>query len=120
MPVQIIVNGENAAQAHQEFTDLHNLFMGGVAAPVEAPKASRKPAAPKKDAPKTEAPKVEEPKLQEDETPIPTSADLRALSLKIVDKPKVKALLDEFGFKNISSIDEDSRLEFKERLEELL
>ncbi|MNJ42953.1 hypothetical protein D3C77_379370 [compost metagenome] len=34
MPVQINITGENAAQAHQEFTDLHNLFVGGSATPT--------------------------------------------------------------------------------------
>jgi hypothetical protein len=40
MPVQINITGENAAQAHQEFTDLHNLFMGGIATPTTQPTSS--------------------------------------------------------------------------------
>lgn len=29
MPVNITISGENAAQAHKEFADLHSLFIGG-------------------------------------------------------------------------------------------
>ncbi|MEI7027132.1 hypothetical protein [Paenibacillus sp. y28] len=134
MSIEIIIKGDNAAQAHQEFVGLHALFTGSanVAAPAaqEVSKASK----PRQERSKSETVK-EEPTVKQavqeesqDENaaggPVPTVVDLRAKAQEVGAKDggraAVKALLEQFSSKSISDIPDGQRVAFMEELEALL
>lgn len=129
MPVTITINGENAAQAIEEFTTLSASFTGaGKAAPVEEspkPRQQRKPAStPKEPEEKEEAPEQESDSAETSE-PIdaPSVVDLRAKAQEVgkdpANKPKIKALLNKYDSPNISEVPEDKRAAFLADLEAL-
>ncbi|WP_339295892.1 hypothetical protein MKY82_08355 [Paenibacillus sp. FSL W7-1279] len=133
MPVQITINGDNAAQAIEEFATLSAAF-GGAAAPsatvTEEPKQRTR---------KTNEVKKEEKKetpvktaSQDDETgtdgdteevEIPTVVELRAKAQEVgkdpKKKPAIKELLGKFESASISDVPEESRVAFMAELEAL-
>lgn len=126
MPITINVTGDSAAEVQQLVADLAGTMStkNDEETPEDKPKQQRKrqSTSKKKDEPKTEEKsKTEKPG---NTTDIPSVVDIRAKAKEITDadtskRPEVKALLDEFDCKNITSIPEDRRTEFMERLEEL-
>lgn len=132
MPVQITINGDNAAQAIEEFATLSAAF-GGSAAPSATVSEE-----PKQRTRKTNEVKKEEKKetpvktaTQDDEAgadgdtkevEIPSVADLRAKALEVGKGPKkleIKKLLEEFDCKAISDVPEEKRISFMAELEAL-
>lgn len=123
MPVQITINGESAAQAIEEFATLSAAFVGQVAASVEKPKKQPgKPTSKKKEDSEEKVADVESmlkdddddaasDEAQEGVDPKHTLVDLRALAkdLSAVDasiKPKIKQILTEFGYANMSAVED--------------
>lgn len=101
---------------------------------VEAPKTTKKRKEKENKAKAVETPtepeeeKKEEEKKEEEKTEeaevveIITPETLRSKAAEVAKAGKrdeVKALLDEFGAKNVTSVAEDKRAEFMQRLEEL-
>ncbi|MFC5468441.1 hypothetical protein ACFPPD_06890 [Cohnella suwonensis] len=145
MAVQIIINGENAAESLNELSALAAGLTGiPTAAPVAAPETPKarqprnKPESPKAEEPKAgSAPATDEPDAGETETEDPDKAEteeeggdaepvtveqLRAKAAEVAKGGKqanVKALLDEFGAKSITLVPENERAAFLARLETL-
>ncbi|MED0670617.1 hypothetical protein P4S95_10430 [Aneurinibacillus aneurinilyticus] len=148
MPVQIIVNGENATQAIQEFAILSAAFKGQVvsasASVSEEPKAEelnseasvpaseepkpRQRRTPKKDEAPKEAPATTQPEPEESQDSdkaeaVPDVVELRAKAKEkgstAEGKKAIKALLDKFGSKSISDVPEEKRAAFLAALEEI-
>ncbi|MEF3312348.1 hypothetical protein PV433_26025 [Paenibacillus sp. GYB004] len=138
MPVQITINGADAAESLRELSALAVGLTGAPAitpAPVketEAPKQTRRT---KKEEPAVEKndPVEEEPAAQpaaddaddgdDGGEPIPTDVELRAKAQEVgkkAGKEKVKALLDEYESSNITGIPENKRAAFMRDLEALL
>jgi len=133
MPVTISINGTNAAEALEELSALAAGF-GGAMVPLKEPVPGRIVEPESKPAKRTDAKKAE-PKPEESapETAVETEADtsdktaedipaiedIRAKAQTVKDKAAVKALLEEFGAKNLTALAEDQRAEFMARLEEL-
>lgn len=126
MSVTININGENATEVLHELRDLA-AGLGGTVTPVQEEKPESKPAKrptekkatkPIEDVaePVKESEDVSTDKATED---VPTVEELRAKAQAVEDKAAVKALIKEFGAKNITTIPEDRRAEFLARLEEL-
>ncbi|KZS48100.1 hypothetical protein AWU65_20300 [Paenibacillus glucanolyticus] len=133
MPVQITINGENAAQAIEEFVTLSAAFGG--ATPSDAPvKEEVKPRQRKAHETKKEESKVEteqdsapdegavDSQPNEDED-IPTVVELRAKAQEVGKdpkrKPEIKKLLGEFESAAISDVPEEKRKAFMVALEAL-
>jgi len=135
MPVTITINGENAAQAIEEFATLSASFIPSSAqAPVTAtldePKIRQRK--PKRDEPEEKPIDIEkiEKEIEEeagtasqDDVEIPSVVDLRAKAQQVGQdskkKPKIKALLDKYGSPNVSEVPEDKRAAFLADLEKL-
>ncbi|REK69316.1 hypothetical protein [Paenibacillus paeoniae] len=136
MPVQININGADAAEALKELSSLAAGF--GSTAPVlvaqeakqeDAPKRQRSKPEPKppKEEPASEPEKDDEQERQEDdlgfeEEEVPTDVQLRAASLekaKSIGREKVKALLDKYGVPKVSDIPNNKRFAFLKELEAL-
>lgn len=141
MSVQIIINGENAAEALSELSNLS----GGLAtkqagAVVEAPKTERAPRTTriKTEQPKEEAPAAEpdEPEVSDEdvealggddaasEALVPSDVELREVAAEIGKKgadakKAIKALLDKYGVPNITAVPAGKRIAFKAELEQL-
>ncbi|PJN53633.1 hypothetical protein PAEVO_03530 [Paenibacillus sp. GM2FR] len=132
MPVQITINGDNAAQAIEEFATLSAAF-GGAAAPSatvseEPRQRPRKTNEVKKEQPKEEpvktAPKDEvETDGDTEEVDIPTVVELRAKAQEVgkdaKKKPAIKELLGKFESASISDVPEEKRIAFMAELEAL-
>lgn len=133
MPVQITINGDNAAQAIEEFATLSAAF-GGAAAPLaivsEEPKQrTRKTNEVKKEEKKVTPDKTvtqdEEAGTNDDteEVEIPTVVELRAKAQEVgkdpKKKPAIKELLGKFESASISDVPEESRTAFMAELEAL-
>ncbi|MCM3494533.1 hypothetical protein M4D52_13915 [Paenibacillus lactis] len=134
MPVQITINGENAAQAIEEFATLSAAF-GGSAAPAPATqevtkqRTTRKSSEVKKEQPKEEPEKdpsqnVADPDdFDGEDIEIPSVVDLRAKAQEVgkdpKKKPAIKKLLEEFDCKAVSDVPEEKRIAFMAALEEL-
>lgn len=129
MPVTITINGENAAQAIEEFTTLSASFIPGstptATAEVEGTKTRQRKASPsKKEEPTKPAKEDDEDKPEvfdfdndedgektEGAEPTHTLVELRALAKDIstADKakvPLVKKVLTDFGYANVSSVED--------------
>ncbi|MGO4787001.1 hypothetical protein AB4124_06180 [Paenibacillus sp. 2KB_20] len=142
MPVQITINGDNAAQAIEEFATLSAAF-GGPAAPSatvsEEPKSrQRKTSTVKKDESKNvdvgqkidvdaiekEIEEEAEDGRSTEEEEIPSVVDLRAKAQEVgkdpKKKPAIKELLGKFESASISDVPEEKRIAFMEELENLL
>ncbi|MGG3278891.1 hypothetical protein [Paenibacillus solani] len=133
MPVQITINGDNAAQAIEEFATLSAAF-GGTAAPAAPVKEEVKPRQRKAHETKKEEKKVEadqdsatdegatDTQSNEDEE-IPTVVELRAKAQEVgkdpKKKPEIKRLLGKFESASISDVPEESRAAFMAELEAL-
>lgn len=127
MSVQIIINGENATEAIKELSTLAQ-SMGGsapIAAVVEkvAPKSKVKPASETTAKDVTPAEKVETEEVEPDqaeEVEVITDVDLRAKAQEVgadpANKPKIKALLNEYGVSNLTAVPNAQRAEFIKRL----
>jgi hypothetical protein len=138
MPVQITINGADAAESLRELSALAVGLTGAPAiapAPVketEAPKQTRRLKLKEELAVEKNEPDEEEPAAQpadDDEggggagEPIPTDVELRAKAQEVgktAGKEKVKALLDEYESSNITGIPENKRAAFMRDLEALL
>lgn len=135
MPVTITINGENAAQAIEEFATLSASFIPGSAqapvnATVEDPKQRQRRSATAKE-PEEKSINVdkivkeieEEAAAATQDDDIPTVVDLRAKAQEVGQdakkKPKIKALLDKYGSPNVSEVPEDKRAAFLADLESL-
>lgn len=133
MPVQITINGDNAAQAIEEFATLSAAF-GGAAAPtatvLEEPKQrTRKTNEVKKEEQKEAtvkaAAKDDEAGTDGDteEMEIPTVVELRAKAQEVgkdaKKKPAIKELLGKFESASISDVPEEKRIAFMAELEAL-
>ncbi|WP_410769607.1 hypothetical protein [Fontibacillus sp. BL9] len=134
MPVQIMINGENATQAIEEFATLSAAFGGRTSAPVSAVVEETKPkqrkSAPAKepegkviDLDKIEKEIEEENGAAQEDVEIPSVVDLRTRAQEVGQdpkkKPKIKALLNEFESASISDVPEDKRAAFMAKLEKL-
>ncbi|MBD2861629.1 hypothetical protein [Paenibacillus oceani] len=144
MPVQITINGADAAESLRELSALAVGLTGSTAAlatapapvkPVEteAPKQTRRtkkeePAVEKND-PVDEDPAAKPDDSREDDEgdhrgePIPTDVELRAKAQEVgkkAGKEEVKALLDKYESSNITGIPDDKRVAFMRDLEALL
>ncbi|MFC3802836.1 hypothetical protein [Cohnella sp. GCM10012308] len=140
MSVQIIINGENAAEALSELSNLSGGFAAKSAAPVaEAPKTERAPRTTrtKTEPLKEESPAAEPEELEvsdedvealggdaSDDAPVPSDVELRALASTVGAKGPdakraIKALLDKYGVPNITAVPADKRIAFKAELEQL-
>lgn len=133
MPVQITINGDNAAQAIEEFATLSAAF-GGAAAPSatvseESKQRTRKTNEVKKEQQKEEPVKtVPKDEVGTDgdteEVDIPTVVELRAKAQEVgkdpKKKPAIKELLGQFECASISDVPEEKRIAFMEELENLL
>ncbi|WP_019636151.1 hypothetical protein [Paenibacillus fonticola] len=126
MPVQITINGESATQAIEEFAILSAAFVGqavleatSTASTDEPKKPSRKQAPKKKEEPEEKKVDVESKdddsggndETQEGADPKHTLVELRAFAkdLSAVDastKPKIKKILTEFGYANMSAVED--------------
>lgn len=133
MPVQITINGDNAAQAIEEFATLSAAF-GGAAAPSTTVSEE-----PKQRTRKTNEVKKEQQKVTPDKTvtqdeeagtdgdteevEIPTVVELRAKAQEVgkdpKKKPAIKELLGKFESASISDVPEESRTAFMAELEAL-
>ncbi|WP_438449366.1 hypothetical protein [Gorillibacterium sp. sgz5001074] len=140
MPVQIQINGENAAEAIKELA----VLAAGLNGSVATPESKATPATPKQERQsrknqeqaKLEPEPAEERQLtnaemneqldrdlpgedtEEEEGPIPTVVELRAAA-QGRDREKVKALLQKFESKSISEVPENKRAAFMKELESL-
>ncbi|BFH13504.1 hypothetical protein WJ0W_006389 [Paenibacillus melissococcoides] len=131
MPVQITINGADAAESIQELSVLAAAISGQKvstfeAVPVQEEKPKRQRTAKAEAAKKQEEP--EKPDVTEEEgidgeEGIPTVEELREVAAakgKTAEgKKAVKALLDEFGSKNITAVPEEQRAAFLARLKAL-
>jgi small-conductance mechanosensitive channel len=146
MPVQITINGADAAESIQELSVLAAAISGKTAAaatPVvtEEPKSRQRRTSNKKDESKSEGVSQEvdldalskeieeemEAKEQSegDDVEIPSVVDLRAKAHEVGKNAKdgkkaVKALLDKFESPSVSDVPEDKRIAFMDELEKLL
>lgn len=134
MPVQITINGADAAESIRELSALASGLTGAapVVTPVGEPKKETKKTVkqekPEPDSVKEEAP-AGDPAIEEsddiDSADIPTDVELRAKAQEIgkkmgaEGKQAIKELLNEFGSPNITGIPEKRRIEFMARLEAL-
>lgn len=134
MPVQITINGADAAELIRELSALASGLTGAapVVTPVGEPKKETKKTVkqekPEPDPVKEEAP-AGDPAIEEsddiDSADIPTDVELRAKAQEIgkkmgaEGKQAIKELLNEFGSPNITGIPEKRRIEFMARLEAL-
>ncbi|MNW51691.1 hypothetical protein D3C74_291830 [compost metagenome] len=130
MSVQIMINGENATQAIEEFATLSAAFVGQapITAVTEEPKPRQRRAASitKKDEPTPES-QVENTGTDESEqnegVEIPSVVELRAKAQEVGQdakkKPKIKELLNKYDSPNISEVPEDKRAAFMAELEDL-
>lgn len=126
MSVTININGENATEVLHELRDLA-AGLGGTVTPVQEEKPESKPAKRSTEKKATKpiedvAEPVKEPEVvsaEETTEDVPTVEELRAKAQAVEDKAAVKAMIKEFGAKNITTIPEDRRAEFLARLEEL-
>lgn len=118
MSVQIIISGADAAESLQELSSLAAGFTGAkqVDKPITKTKKAEKPA---------ETSPVEEEDVmpgasgkQEGEK-APSVVELRAKANEVTDKKKVKALLEDLGYKSLSDIPDEERAAFMEALGEL-
>jgi hypothetical protein len=141
MPVQITINGADAAESLRELSALATGLTGAVAIPfpaVEAPKQTRKKkeeSAPEQPEEKQEPKQGGEPVKPEQPAsdvgdddsdvggggPIPTDVELREIgsSKGKTNREGVKALLNKYGVPNITSVPNDKRVAFKRDLEAL-
>jgi LAS superfamily LD-carboxypeptidase LdcB len=134
MPVQININGVDAAEALKELSSLAAGFNSNAASsPVtkqeEAPKRqTRAKAEPEKQQEKSEPQKEEkasdlgEDDLGFDEEPIPDDVQLRTVATqksKSAGRDKVKALLDKYEVPNVTAVPKDKRRVFLQELEVL-
>lgn len=129
MPVTITINGENAAQAIEEFTTLSASFIPGASktAPVEEspkPRQRKNATTPKEREEKEEVPEQEADSAETSESiDAPSVVELRAKAQEVgkdpANKPKIKALLNKYDSPNISEVPEDKRAAFLAELEKL-
>ncbi|BCG57460.1 hypothetical protein [Paenibacillus sp. URB8-2] len=137
MSVQITINGENASEAISEFAVLSAAFTGSApAAPVVDKPKTRSKATQKQEEPeiktadsepeiKQEAANSEPETKQEDPDPLQevTVEDIRAKAGEVGQmgkKAEVKALLDKFGAKTVSTVPAEKRAEFLAALKALV
>ncbi|WP_110930650.1 hypothetical protein [Paenibacillus bouchesdurhonensis] len=128
MPVQITINGESATQAIEEFAILSAAFVGqavleatstaSTASTEEPKKQTRKPTPKKKEDSEEKKVEVESEdeesaggETQEGADPKHTLVDLRALAKEkstadASTKPKIKEILSEFGYANMSAVED--------------
>lgn len=134
MPVTITINGENAAQAIEEFATLSASFIPGsaqapVTATTEEPKPRQRKNPPAKKEEPEEKPADVDSMLKEngegdaESAEVPSVVDLRAKAQEVgktaEGKKAVKALLNKFESPNISELPEDKRAAFMAELEKL-
>lgn len=120
MAITITIEAANAKELKQLMQDAAETLAGMRMEDIEDTKVStiEKPSKPKKETKPVEAaPKQED--VEEAPEDIPAIEDLRAKAQSIEDKAAVKALINEFGAKNLTTIPEERRAEFMARLEEL-
>jgi len=133
MSVQIIINGESAAESLKELS----VLAAGFNAPATAAVEVKQEEAPKRTRSKTETPKQSAKEEQAESSAddaaidqekeeggeeIPTDKELRAAATeksKAVGKAKVKALLDKYEVPNVTALPNDQRATFLEELEGL-
>lgn len=121
MAITITIEAANAKELKQLMQDAAETLAGMRMEDIEDTKVSTigKPSKPKKETKPVEAKQeaaTEEAPASED---IPAIEDLRAKAQAVEDKAAVKALIKEFGAKNLTTLPEDRRAEFLARLEEL-
>lgn len=138
--INVSINAESASELSTTILELAAAFSTTSVEktvtpdPEEAPKADKPKRQNRKQKEKKETPpppvdnaqEEEEDQVEEsasEEIPVPDVIELRAVAREkgktAEGKKAIKALLDEFGFKNISEIAEEKRAEFLVALEEL-
>jgi hypothetical protein len=140
MPVQITINGADAAESLRELSALAVGLTGNTVAPAITPAPVKETEAPKQ----TRRTKKEEPVVEKNDPvdedqadqpaddddgddgvgeSIPTDVELRAKAQEVgktTGKEKVKALLDKYESSNITGIPDNKRAAFMRDLEALL
>lgn len=117
MPITITIEAADAKEVRQLVQDLADTITGmkDEDIPADTKVSTLEQPEPKDD--QEQAEKQESAKPEN----VPTVEEIRAKAqaLGVGKKSEIKALLDEFGVKNLSAIPEDHRAEFMSRLEEL-
>lgn len=119
MAITITIEAANADELRQLMQDAAETLAGMKTEDIADTKVSTIEKPPKT---KKETKPVKEPEVvsaEETTEDVPTVEELRAKAQAVEDKAAVKALIKEFGAKNITTIPEDRRAEFLARLEEL-
>lgn len=141
MPVQININGADAAEALKELSSLAAGFGGTAPTPAaqgakqeEAPKRQRAaradskqtkeepPQEPAKDAEQGTPIELSDEDLGFDEEEVPTDVQLRATAsekAKSAGREKVKALLNKYSVPNVTAVPNNKRSAFLKELEAL-
>ncbi|MNO32459.1 hypothetical protein D3C76_224480 [compost metagenome] len=128
MPVTITINGENAAQAIEEFTTLSASFIPVSSKPAveesSKPRTRKTTTASKEPEDKPEQETGSEETSESSETvDAPSVVELRAKAQEVgkdpANKPKIKALLNKYDSPNISEVPEEKRAAFLAELEAL-
>lgn len=94
---------------------------GSVTASVEKTKPSRttKAVDPVKEEPSAEVEQVEIAAADLGETPSDVDLRAKASTISAANRPKIKALLTEYGVTNLTAVPDEQRIEFMERLNAL-
>lgn len=135
MPVQITINGADAAESLKELSALAAGLTGAASAsvvveptgkPKRTTKGATKPDKPADPVEETESKPDEADPDQTDETDDAveeiTDVDLRAKASEVAKSGKqaeVKALLTEFGVPNVTALPQNKRAQFMKRLGDL-
>lgn len=130
MSVQIIINGETAAESLKELSTLAAGFGSPVVAPeVKQEEQPKRQTRQKADTPKqpvkeeqTETVQNEQDVSGDDDVPIPSDVELRALAsekAKSAGRENVKALLDKYKVLNVTAVPDGKRIAFLKELEAL-
>lgn len=124
MAITITIEAANADELRQLMQDAAETLVGMKTEDIADTKVSTietKPATkkPKKEAAPEPVSEKKAESVEADNADIPTVEKLREKAQTIKDKASVKALLDEFGAKNLTTLPEDRRAEFLARLGEL-
>lgn len=112
MAITITIEAANADELRQLMQDAAETLAGMKIEDITDTKVSTLETFPPKDI-------TVESEPQETTQDVPTIEEIRAKAQAVKDKAAVKALLNEFGARNLTALPEDRRAEFLARLEEL-
>jgi hypothetical protein len=117
MPITITIAANNADELRQLMQDAANTLAGMRTEDIADVQVST--VADQQPTPKQESKAPPQTKSDKSAEDAPSIEEIRAQAQTVKDKAAVKALIEEFGAKNLTGIPEDRRAEFMARLEEL-